>query len=160
MQTYPIMPLFNPQIQEQLRGILAELQNPVHLVYFTQEFECGSCAEGRQFVEEINALSDKISLEIFEFVQDNDEAEAYGVARIPAIIVLDKEKTPHGIRFYGVPGGYEINSFLAALKEVGGGGEKLPEELLQRIKEIKNPIHDPVRPGAGAIYLIHHHDRL
>lgn len=135
------MTLFDEPIKKQLRELLQGLKNPVHLVYFTQEFECRACREGRAFVEEIAALNDKISFSVFDFVGDKEEAENYGVDKIPAIVVLDKDRKDRGIRFYGLPAGYEINSFLAALKEVSGAEETLPEALLERIKAIDQDVH-------------------
>lgn len=135
------MGIFNKEVETKLREILSELKDEVNLAYFTQEFECHTCQDAHQFVEEFSALSDKINFEVFEFVKDKEKAAAYGVDKIPAIVVLDKDKKDHGIRFYGVPGGYEINSFIQAMKEVSGHHEELPAELLDRIRAIDKDVH-------------------
>lgn len=135
------MSLFTPEVKAKLQELLGDLHDPVHLVYFTQEFECRTCADGRQFVEEMSELSDKLSYEVLDFVADEDQAREYGVDKIPAIVVLDKDKKDNGIRFYGIPGGYEINSFLSALREVSGKGEQLPSEITDRIKAIDKKVH-------------------
>jgi hypothetical protein len=69
----------------------SKLVNPVKLVMFTQTVECQFCAETRQIVEEIAALSEKVSAEILNFVTDKAQAELYGVDKIPAIAVLRVE---------------------------------------------------------------------
>ena len=135
------MGIFNQEVEKKLREILTEMKDEVHLVFFTQEFECRSCQDARQFVEEFSALSDKINFEVFEFVKDKEKAESYGVDKIPAIVVLDKDKKDHGVRFYGIPGGYEINSFIHTLKEMSGNREELPQELLDRIRAIDKDVH-------------------
>ncbi len=135
------MGIFNQEVESKLREILTDMKDEVHLAFFTQEFECRTCQDTHQFVESFSALSDKVNFEVFEFVKDKEKADAYGVDKIPAIVVLDKDKKDHGIRFYGVPGGYEINSFIQAMKEVSGNREELPQELLDRIHAIDKDVH-------------------
>jgi glutaredoxin-like protein len=135
------MPLFDENIQKQLREIFKSLKNPVQVIMFTQEFECPACRDTHTFLEEICALSDKLNLTALDFVKDEPTAQKYGVDKIPAVLVLPEDKIPNGIRFYGPPGGYEINSFIKALEEVSGNSEELPPELQQRIKAIEIKIH-------------------
>ena len=71
--------MFDDSIKEKIQELLGDLPNEVNLVYFTQEFECRSCKETRQFLEEFTSLHDNIKLHVFEFVNDKSEAEKYGV---------------------------------------------------------------------------------
>jgi glutaredoxin-like protein len=135
------MTLLNENTQKQLREIFNSLKNPVQVIMFTQEFECPSCRDTHTFLDEICALSDKLNLTALDFVKDESIAQKYGVDKIPAVLVLSADKKPNGIRFYGPPGGYEINSFIKALEEVSGNSEELPQELQQRIKAIEIKIH-------------------
>ena len=57
------------------------LVEPVKLVMFTQEMECQFCAETRQIVEEIAELSDKIAVEIYDFVADKGRQSCTGLTR-------------------------------------------------------------------------------
>ena len=70
-------------LQESDRKVLeekfTELQKPVKLVVFTQEMECQYCKETRQLAEEVAALSDLISLEVYDFVKHQEIAEQYNV---------------------------------------------------------------------------------
>jgi hypothetical protein len=45
------------EIQKQFEG----LANPVKLVMFTQKIECEYCEDSRMMVEELAALSDKVT---------------------------------------------------------------------------------------------------
>lgn len=135
------MAIFNEDAQKQLKTMLQPLKKPVRILLFTQEFECAACRDTHAFLEEICALSDKLSLTTYDFVDDKALADKYGVDKIPAILVLPENLKDNGIRFYGPPGGYEINSFINALREVAGNSEKLPPPLLERIKSINIPIH-------------------
>ncbi len=135
------MPLFEEKVKTQLAQILSKLSERVNLLYFTQELECGTCKDTHAFLDEIIALSDKLGLTIFDFVKDKEKADYYKVERIPAILFLDSKNNDTGIRFYGMPAGYEINSFIQSLMEVSGVRQPLPEPLATRIANIAKDIH-------------------
>jgi len=143
------MALFDPKIQNQLRDILKTMKDEVRIIFFTQEIECPMCRETGLFVDEIASLSDKLSVKKYNFVLDKEIAEKYGVDKIPAIVLLDKNEKDYGVKFYGLPGGYEINSFLGAIIEISGKREELPEDILSRIKKIDKDIHIQVFVGLG-----------
>jgi glutaredoxin-like protein len=143
------MALFDPKVQEQLKNILKTMKNDVKMVFFTQEIECPMCGDTRTFVEEIASLNDKITVEVLNLVLDRDKAQLYGVDKIPAIVLLDKDGKDYGIKFYGLPGGYEINSFLGALLEVSGHREEIPADVLKRIKAVDRDVHIQVFVSLG-----------
>ncbi len=58
------------------------------------------------------SFSDKLTLKVLDFVKDQKAREALGVDKIPAMVILDGKGSNTGMKFYGLPGGYEINSFL------------------------------------------------
>jgi alkyl hydroperoxide reductase subunit AhpF len=130
------MPIFDNEIRKQLSGILSKLNERVNLVYFTQEFECGVCKDTHNFLMEFTELSDKLSLTTFDLLKDSDKAAHYKVDKIPAILLLDRENNDPGIRFFGLPGGYEINSFIQSIYEVSGIREPLPDSLKAKIDRI------------------------
>jgi alkyl hydroperoxide reductase subunit AhpF len=63
--------------------VFKNLKNPVKLINFTQELECQFCRENRQLLEEVSELSDKISLEVYNFQLDKEKASQYGWIRFP-----------------------------------------------------------------------------
>jgi len=134
------MALFDSDIRKQLTEILDNMGDDVKLVYFTQQIECPMCREASEFVKEISGLTDKISLDIYNFVNDKDMVEKYGVDKIPAIVILDKDGNDRGIKYYGVPGGYEINSFLGTVIEVSGKGEEIPADMLNDIRGVDKDV--------------------
>lgn len=135
------MPLFDEKVSSQLKGILSGMKNPVKLAFFTQEIECPMCKDTHQFMDEFSKLSDKLSLAVYDFVKDKAQAEKYHVDKIPAIAVLDGAGNDTGIKFYGLPGGYEINSFIKSLLETSGQKEELPEAVKSRIAALKKDVH-------------------
>ncbi len=143
------MALFDPKVQEQLKNILKTMKNEVKMVFFTQDIECPMCRDTRNFVEEIASLNGKLSVEVLNLVLDKEKAQIYGVDKIPAIVLLDKDGDDHGIKFYGLPGGYEINSFLGTLLEVSGHREEIPADVLKRIKAVDRNVHIQVFVSLG-----------
>jgi glutaredoxin-like protein len=133
------MPLLNDEIAEQVKQELAGLAEPVRLVMFTQTFECDYCAETRQLVEELAALSDRLTAEIYNFVADKEQAEVLRIDKIPATAVIGAED--YGVRFYGIPSGYEFTSLLHAIRTVAAGKPELSEEGMQALAKLTEPVH-------------------
>ena len=120
---------------------LSKLTGPVKLVMFTQEMECQFCKETRELVEEIAALSDKISVEIKDFLKEEAEARKLGIDKIPAIGVLGEGDKDYGIRFYGIPAGYEFMSLLEAIEIVSKDESGLSANGKERLKGLDKPVH-------------------
>ncbi len=123
------------QVQKQLEGLI----NPVQLVMFTQTIECEFCVESRALVEEVASLSDKVQAVIYNFVTDKDRADDYGVDKIPAIAVIGEKD--YGVRFYGIPAGYEFASLIEAINTVSTGESLLSEATKEALAEIDEPVH-------------------
>jgi len=133
------MPLLNDEIAEQVKQELADLAGPVRLVMFTQTFECEYCTETRQLVEEVAQLSDQLTAEIHNFVTDKEKAEELGIDKIPAIAVTGAKD--YGVRFYGIPSGYEFTSLLHAIRMVATGESELSADGMQLLAGLTEPVH-------------------
>lgn len=134
------MPLIPAREREHIGKFFEEnLVNPVRLVMFTQEIECEYCAETRQLVEEIAQLSPKITAEIYNFITDKAEAEKYKVDKIPAIAVIGQKD--YGIRFYGIPSGYEFSVLLEDIVDVSRGESGLSEASKKALAALSKPVH-------------------
>lgn len=68
-------------------------------------------------------------------------ADKYGVDKIPAIVVLGENDKDYGIRFFGVPAGYEFSSLLEAIKIASSGDSGLSPEAREAVGNIKNQVH-------------------
>ncbi len=135
------MALMDQNTQNQVRDLLKAVNTPVTLKMFTQEFECGYCKETRQIAEEIATLNDQVSVEVHDFVEDKAAAEAFNLDKIPAIAVLGENGKDYGIRFYGIPSGYEFTSLLEAIILVGTGAFELTPDTRSFLDSLKTPLH-------------------
>ena len=133
------MPMLPDDIKNQVREAFAGLTNLVRLVIFTQTLECAYCSQNRELLEEIAELSDQVTTEVYNFVVDKEQVEAYAVDKIPAVAIVGEED--YGIRFYGIPAGYEFTSLVHAIRLVGGLGSQLDEETRARLEAVGDPVH-------------------
>lgn len=133
------MSLLKEDQQKKLEEKFKELDGNVKLVVFTQEMECRYCEETRQLMEDLAGLSDKISVEVYDFVSDTDKVEKYKIDKIPATVIEGEED--YGIRFYGIPAGYEFVSLTNTIMAVSKGESGLSEETRSALKKLKDPVH-------------------
>ncbi len=96
------MPFIKPADQEMLRQLFAErLDGEVTITNFTQRqsvlivpsHECEYCEATRELLEELVALaSDKLHVQVKDFVRDEQEAKQRGITRIPAFVLSGRAK--------------------------------------------------------------------
>lgn len=146
------MEILNKEAKEATQKKFDEdMEEKVTLLLFTQEpsrlivpdhlkgQECLFCKETKELVSEVGSLSDKIDLEIYDFLADREKAEEYGIDKIPAIIPLGQQD--FGIRFFGIPSGYEYTSFIEAILDVSKGQTSLNQNTKDALKAIDKDIH-------------------
>ncbi len=134
------MPLLSEKDRQTLTGMFAqELVAPVKLVYFGQEVACQFCRETQAILEEVASLSDKIEVEVNNFVVDKVRAEELGVDKIPATIVMGGDKD-YGVRFYGIPSGYEFTTLVQDIMLVSKGKADFSPAAQEMIVKIDKPV--------------------
>jgi glutaredoxin-like protein len=116
-----------------------KLVDPVKIVMFTQELECQFCSDTRQLVQDLATLNDKLTAEIHDFVADAAKAKEYGIDKIPAIAIIGKKD--YGVRIYGIPYGYELQTLIEAIINVSRGTTDLSDKTKSILKEVKSPVH-------------------
>ena len=133
------MALLSERDRREVQARLNALTGPVTLVNFTQELACQYCRETEQLLRELKDLSDNISLEVYNFQLDKERVAQYRIDKIPATVVEGSKD--HGIRFYGIPLGYEFLPLLEAIKDVSRGTTDLTPETRVALAGIHEPIH-------------------
>ncbi|MFB0521540.1 MAG: hypothetical protein ACETWD_08960 [Desulfatiglandales bacterium] len=133
------MGMLKEKDREKLIGIFKDIEKDVRMVMFTQETECQHCEMTRMMLEEVSGLSDKLSLEVHDFAAEANLAKKYGVDKIPAIVLLGDRD--YGIRFYGVPAGYEFNVLMQDIMDVGKRNPGLSKEVMTELAKVDQPVH-------------------
>lgn len=132
--------LINEDVAAQLKEELKGLKNPVRLAVFSAALADPESEQVRRLVEELAALDPRLSVEPYNFVLDKEKAEALRIARIPAVAVLGQDKDP-GIRFYGLPSGYEFGTLVDAILDVSSGDSGLSPETRAALAALERPVH-------------------
>ncbi len=135
------MALLNDEIREQLTGFFQGMKEDVTLAVFTKAEPCETCKETEDFMQEVEALSEKIHLESYDLDTHQEKAKEYGVTLTPSIVLLDGEKKHRGVKFNGIPAGHEVNSFIKGIMEVSGSADDLPESYQERLKKVTKPVN-------------------
>ncbi|MBN2724655.1 MAG: thioredoxin family protein [Deltaproteobacteria bacterium] len=119
---------------------LSKITRNIKLLYFTTEKTCMLCKETGELLEEVAGLHEKISVEVHG---DGDlkKAKKFGIDKFPAFVITEQNEKTTGVRFFGIPAGYEFVSLLGALVEMGTGNTELTTDTKKKIAEIKKPVH-------------------
>lgn len=162
------MELMDAETKEQVKGALGELEGPVHALVFTAEEGCIACKETVAIVEEIANLSEKVTFQHLDIDKQKETAQKYDVDRTPAIVIMKGTEEEHeylGIRFFGIPAGYEFTSLLDSILTVSIGKPGITEEGQEFLKGLKKDIHmqvfvTPTCPYCPRAVILAHHMAL
>lgn len=125
--------------KESLKKKFTGIVNDIDLIVFTQEMECQFCKQTRELVLELGSLSPEIKTKVFDLVNDQEEARKYNIKKIPAIVIAGK--SDYGVRYYGVPAGYELSVLVDDMIDISKGTTSMPEVIKKKLTEIKKPVH-------------------
>lgn len=134
------MAILTDRDREAVRGELAKLAGPVKLVVFTTQLGGSEYdAETERLVKEVAECSDQVTVELLNLHIDRDRAQAYGVDRTPAIVV--EGARDYGIRFFGIPMGYEFTNLIDSMIVAASGTPALSAATLERLATLAEPVH-------------------
>jgi alkyl hydroperoxide reductase subunit AhpF len=123
-----------------VKGELAKLAGPVKLVVFTTQLGASEYSlETERLVREVAECSDQVTVELLNLHIDRERAAAYGVDRVPAIVVEGAQD--YGIRFFGIPMGYEFTNLIDSMVAASSGKPSLSVETLERVAALKEAVH-------------------
>ena len=135
--------LLNDDITKQIREVFDGLKNPVHIMFFGSKKDCQYCDDTRQLVEEVAALSDLMSIEIYDMEVDADLAVKYNVDKAPGVVIAAKEGeqiTDFGVRLAGIPSGHEFTSLIQDILLVSNRDSGLNPQTREFLKGLDKPI--------------------
>jgi alkyl hydroperoxide reductase subunit AhpF len=133
------MALFQPDDETRVRELLGDLERPVELLvahgpeetpaHGARDVDFG--AETERVVRELAELSPLLSMRV--------EEEPDGFARYPAVAVLPEGRDV-GIRYYGLPWGYELGSLIGGVIDAGRAESTLKPETLERLAALDRDV--------------------
>lgn len=143
------MALLSEKDAQYVRGFFDEhLENPVEILLFTAAEGDELAArknpylkETEELIKTVAGLSDKLSLTIYRRGTDDETFEAYGIREVPATVLQGPGGIDYGIRFYGIPAGFEFSALLETIVDVSRGSSHLALETLEKLQRIDSPLH-------------------
>lgn len=115
-----------------------KLKEGVVLHFFQDGNEASKITE--QILEELAGLDQRIAVRRYSFPQDEERVKQFGIDKAPAIAVA-REDHDYGIRFYGMPAGYEFSSLVEDVIDVSRGKFDLPRDVVEELQELDADVH-------------------
>ena len=129
------------EVKKYLAGAMV---NPVTLRLFVQDpdqpGDCAYCSETEQIVREISELHDQVQVVVHKSPTEGELVKQYNVERVPALIIEGKETANTGVRFYGIPSGYEFGTLLEDIADVSSGKTKLSPDLIKQVEQVQQDV--------------------
>ena len=134
------MPILAARDQEAVRKEFQRIQGPVKLDVFSQELVAGDlCRQNEQLAREVAELDDRITVEVLNPQIDRERTEQYGVDQVPAIVV--EGARDYGIRFFGIPSGYEFSNLIDSIIVASRGEPQLTEATKASLAQLAGDVH-------------------
>ncbi|MBE3562713.1 MAG: thioredoxin family protein [Hydrogenibacillus schlegelii] len=131
--------------KETIRDWFGQMTEPVHVVFFWSEAENKEYGEAtKQILEELAALTDKLHLQVYRLDDpaSGDVAARYGVDKAPAIVFTRENGEDTGVRFYGIPSGYEFTTLIEDIVDLGKGTHGLSQQTVEKLlAEVDKDVH-------------------
>lgn len=131
--------MFSAQDELEIQKRLSEITQDVKILLFVSTLNCETCPETEALLRALEKLSDWLHLEVLNPYVDREQAERYQVDKVPAIII--EGDRDYGIRYFGIPGGYEFAGLLEDIISVGKRDSGLSEASREKILEISEPLN-------------------
>ncbi len=161
------MALLSPEDAQAVAAQFEEnLQRPVKMVIATSEDNCEYCTEVVSLCEELAALSPNLTVESYDFDTDTGDLAIYNLDKTPAIAIVadggDEADIDYGIRYYGIPSGYEFMSLLDGINTVGSDEAQLQQETIDYLNTLEQDVHiqvfvTPTCPHCPRAVIMAHH---
>ncbi len=132
------MDLLSDDMKSQLKSIFAKLDKEVTLVSIV-DLENPKSVELRDFVLSISKLNDNILAEVYNKDERPDMEKLARADKFPVVSLLDSNKAYTGVKFHGIPGGHELNSFVLAIYNLASPGQAIDPDMVEKIKAINKP---------------------
>lgn len=127
--------------QDVVRSRFENLTGRVKLVMFETALDCPYCPQTKELISEVAALSPRLEVEVHNFRTDEELAKRYGVTQVPAVVLLDEVGKDYGIRFYGIPSGYEFSTLLDDIDMVSTGKTSFSQKALDALQALTQSVH-------------------
>mgnify|MGYP001766742484 CR=1 FL=1 len=117
---------------------LTKIGSPVKMRVFAVPDHCVFCNTVEELVGKLSEMSDKVRVVRSGFDPDEPAARDYGIERHPALIIDGKRD--FGMRFSGIPMGFQFGVLVEDLVMASIGVTDLSEETKIKLRDVKSPV--------------------
>ncbi|MEF9951460.1 MAG: thioredoxin family protein [Clostridium sp.] len=132
--------LLTDELRQQLKDVLSKINNKVTLATVV-DTENDKSAELLDLAIDISSLSDNLQVIAYEKGEDEAFESKIHADKFPVLSLLNSNGDYSGVKFHGVPGGHELNSFILAIYNLAGPGQNLNPDTINSIKAIDKPLN-------------------
>ena len=137
--------LLNDEIYTQLQEMFEnQLIHPVEIIYFSKHDPCETCEDTYQLLDEITSISENLPLTTYDLDENTQLADLYKVYLAPGLVILGREADDlldYGIRFSGIPSGYEFSSLIHTIILVSRRDSGLRPEIREDLRRLTHPVN-------------------
>lgn len=138
--------LLDDNTRKQVRELFGEIKEPVQVLLFgsSDRERCQYCDETQQLLEEVVALSEKLSLKVYDIDNDAETAKTFNVDTAPTIVMAGIDETgviDYGVRYKGIPSGHEFATLVNDLVLVSKRDSGLSSDTRDFLRTLTKPIH-------------------
>lgn len=132
------MALLSEDDQKFLKERFQDMNRDVRVLVFTSENDCMFCEDTKAIINELAELDSRIKPEFYDIDKDKAIAEEYGITVAPAIAIAGEKD--YGIRYWGIPSGYEFSSLFEDIIDVSTGKTDLSPDTIQKLQELNTDL--------------------
>jgi alkyl hydroperoxide reductase subunit AhpF len=141
------MGFLSTQDEQAVKKEFARIDGPVKLTVFASELGPETNAQTVALVKEVAALSDKLTVTVLNPHIERDQAAAYGVEVSPVVVVEGAQD--YGIRFLGIPAGYEFSNLIDSIIAVSTGEPSLSADTRTALADLAEDVRIKVFTTPG-----------
>jgi alkyl hydroperoxide reductase subunit AhpF len=121
-----------------------QLIHPVEIIYFSKQDPCETCEDTYQLLDEITSISEKLHFTTYNLDENPQLVDLYKINLAPGLVILGREADDlldYGIRFSGIPSGYEYGSLIHTIILVSKRDSGLKPEIREDLRRLTNPVN-------------------
>jgi len=126
---------FTDDINAQIKYVMERCQSSVgvHAVLKNEDLLSERI---REFLVQFAEITDRVSVHTYELGENTQLESKFDESIFPFIAFSDKDGNLSGASFSAIPGGHELESFILAVYNIAGPGQKIDEDLRARITKL------------------------
>jgi ABC-type glycerol-3-phosphate transport system substrate-binding protein len=133
-------PMLGEKDKQYVRETLAGMKDGVRLVLFSRDGgDCVYCADAESLLADIAAAEPRVRVETLSLTKDAARARELGIDKVPGIAILGARD--YGLRYFGLPSGFEFIPFVETLRSVGNDDPELLPETVAALGRLEKPVH-------------------